>query len=221
MVGKADRITLEVLTDHFHLPMAEVAKKFDVCVTFFKRICRARGILRWPYRKLKSLEKQALDDGEATLSPGRRPSEADAVTPTSHNTTLRQRQEAWAHATKKVEKEHTNSAPSDLHVASLSLLASVASVAAHEADDFRHAEHALVPALVPVRPFPPMPSAAPVVQLPLPHLDPSSSFFRFPRSGGDYNVKHDALMAMRVFGTTMNMPCLPDLQRIPPLVVMK
>jgi len=57
MVGKGERVTLDLLQKHFHLPMAEVAKKFNVCVTFFKRICRSRGIRKWPYRKLKSLHK--------------------------------------------------------------------------------------------------------------------------------------------------------------------
>jgi len=62
MVGKAERVTLEVLKQHFHMPMQDVAKKFDVCLTFFKRICRQRGVKRWPYRKLKSLQKRACDD---------------------------------------------------------------------------------------------------------------------------------------------------------------
>jgi len=51
---KADAITLEVLQSHFHLPMVQVAKKLDVCLTYFKRICRSHGVLRWPYRKLKA-----------------------------------------------------------------------------------------------------------------------------------------------------------------------
>merc|ERR1711939_184026 len=58
MVGKAERVTLAILQDHFHLPMVEAAKKFDVCLTFFKRICRSHGIKRWPYRKLISLERK-------------------------------------------------------------------------------------------------------------------------------------------------------------------
>ena len=46
--AKLDLVTLEA---HFHLPMQEVAKKFGVCMTFFKKICRTLGIKRWPYRK--------------------------------------------------------------------------------------------------------------------------------------------------------------------------
>lgn len=55
---KQHNIDFDALQSHFHLPMAQVAKKFDVCLTFFKKICRQHGIKRWPYRKLKSLEKR-------------------------------------------------------------------------------------------------------------------------------------------------------------------
>jgi len=57
---KQHNIDFDVLQNHFHLPMAQVAKKFDVCLTFFKKICRQHGIKRWPYRKLKSLEKKIV-----------------------------------------------------------------------------------------------------------------------------------------------------------------
>ena len=58
MVGKAERITLEVLESHYHLPMAEVARKFEVCLTYFKKVCRRHGVKRWPYRQLKSIENR-------------------------------------------------------------------------------------------------------------------------------------------------------------------
>ena len=52
MLSKAARITKDVLEAHFHLPMAEVAKKFQVCLTYFKKVCRSHGVRRWPYRKV-------------------------------------------------------------------------------------------------------------------------------------------------------------------------
>ena len=52
MVGKAAKITKQVLEDHFHLPMAEVAKKYGVCITYFKKVCRSHGVQRWPYRQV-------------------------------------------------------------------------------------------------------------------------------------------------------------------------
>lgn len=51
-------IELEKLKEHFHEPMADVARKFGVCTTFFKRICRIYGIKRWPFRKLQSIDKK-------------------------------------------------------------------------------------------------------------------------------------------------------------------
>ena len=45
-------IELDKLKEHFHEPMADVARKFGVCTTFFKRICRTYGIKRWPFRKV-------------------------------------------------------------------------------------------------------------------------------------------------------------------------
>lgn len=52
MVGKAARITKQVLEDHYHLPMAEVAKKMGVCLTYFKKVCRRHGVKRWPFRQV-------------------------------------------------------------------------------------------------------------------------------------------------------------------------
>lgn len=54
--GQKVKLDLPTLEQHFHLPMQEVAKKFGVCMTFFKKVCRGLGIKRWPYRKLKSLQ---------------------------------------------------------------------------------------------------------------------------------------------------------------------
>lgn len=51
-------IEFEKLKAHFGEPMADVARKFGVCTTFFKRICRTHGIKRWPYRKLQSIQKK-------------------------------------------------------------------------------------------------------------------------------------------------------------------
>lgn len=58
---KKSHITKEALEKQFHLPLAQAAKQFGVCVTFMKRICREQGILRWPYRKLRSLQQKLGD----------------------------------------------------------------------------------------------------------------------------------------------------------------
>jgi len=49
----APEIPLEELRRRFHLPLAEVAREFGVCMTFIKKTCRQYGIKRWPYRKVR------------------------------------------------------------------------------------------------------------------------------------------------------------------------
>ena len=39
------------MSDYFHLTERKAAKHFGVCLTSFKKICRARGLSRWPHRK--------------------------------------------------------------------------------------------------------------------------------------------------------------------------
>eukprot|EP00658_Telonema_sp_P-2_P052728 TRINITY_DN4099_c0_g1_i1.p1 TRINITY_DN4099_c0_g1~~TRINITY_DN4099_c0_g1_i1.p1 ORF type:complete len:298 (-),score=59.10 TRINITY_DN4099_c0_g1_i1:142-1035(-) len=51
----------DTLQQHFSMPMAEAAKAFGVCLTFFKKLCRRNGIQRWPHRKLKSLQAKIVD----------------------------------------------------------------------------------------------------------------------------------------------------------------
>jgi RWP-RK domain len=49
--------TLEKLQSVFHLPINDAAKALDMGVTVLKKLCRDRGIKRWPYRKLSSVDK--------------------------------------------------------------------------------------------------------------------------------------------------------------------
>jgi hypothetical protein len=48
---------LEELSKYFHLPEKAVAKELGICLTSLKKLCRSYGITRWPFRKLKSLER--------------------------------------------------------------------------------------------------------------------------------------------------------------------
>lgn len=59
------KIDLETLREHFHLPIVEAAKYLGVCTTILKKICRKHGIPRWPYRKLASLDKHIAHLKEA------------------------------------------------------------------------------------------------------------------------------------------------------------
>jgi len=50
------RITIEEVSQHFHMPINDVSIKLGICATVLKKICRRNGIKRWPHRKIKSLE---------------------------------------------------------------------------------------------------------------------------------------------------------------------
>jgi len=50
-------VKLDELSKYFHLPEKIVAKELGICLTSLKKLCRSYGITRWPFRKLKSLER--------------------------------------------------------------------------------------------------------------------------------------------------------------------
>mmetsp|Transcript_27406 Transcript_27406/g.72334 ORF Transcript_27406/g.72334 Transcript_27406/m.72334 type:complete len:397 (-) Transcript_27406:435-1625(-) len=56
--GRSSRLTDKALREHFHLPLSDVAKKFGMCTTAFKKLCRKQGVMQWPQRTLRSLEKK-------------------------------------------------------------------------------------------------------------------------------------------------------------------
>ncbi|OWZ08751.1 putative extracellular protein [Phytophthora megakarya] len=47
----------EYLRECFNMPIAAVARKFGICATLLKKICRRHGIQRWPHRQIRSLQK--------------------------------------------------------------------------------------------------------------------------------------------------------------------
>uniref|UniRef100_A0A7S4KEA1 RWP-RK domain-containing protein n=1 Tax=Guillardia theta TaxID=55529 RepID=A0A7S4KEA1_GUITH len=55
---RSSRLTEKVLREHFHLPLVDVARKFGMCTTAFKKLCRKQGVMQWPHRTLRSLEKK-------------------------------------------------------------------------------------------------------------------------------------------------------------------
>jgi hypothetical protein len=55
--GGSSEVKLEELSKYFHLPEKSVAKELGICLTSLKKLCRSYGITRWPFRKLKSLER--------------------------------------------------------------------------------------------------------------------------------------------------------------------
>ena len=54
---QAKTVTKGALRAMFDLPITDAANRLGVGVTVLKKICRKHGIVRWPYRKRKSLRK--------------------------------------------------------------------------------------------------------------------------------------------------------------------
>nr|XP_011470255.1 PREDICTED: uncharacterized protein LOC101293942 isoform X1 [Fragaria vesca subsp. vesca] len=52
---KSDALELEGIKQYFNLPITKAAKELKVGVTLLKRRCRELNIMRWPHRKIKSL----------------------------------------------------------------------------------------------------------------------------------------------------------------------
>ena len=53
LVSRRGQITGKMLRDHFHLPLHTVAKKFGMCTTAFKKLCRRFEIPKWPHRQVE------------------------------------------------------------------------------------------------------------------------------------------------------------------------
>ena len=68
--GRGSEITLDELRAHFHQPIQTVAAEFGMCVTRLKKLCRARGIERWPQRKVLSLNNMVRQLRATLAAPG-------------------------------------------------------------------------------------------------------------------------------------------------------
>lgn len=53
--------TRDQIASYFHLPIAAASREIGICATLLKKICRKYGIPRWPFRKLKSIEKAMVN----------------------------------------------------------------------------------------------------------------------------------------------------------------
>ena len=53
LVARRGHVTGQMLRDNFHLPLHTVAKKFGMCTTAFKKLCRRFEIPKWPHRQVR------------------------------------------------------------------------------------------------------------------------------------------------------------------------
>ncbi len=60
---------LEELSKYFHMPEKAVAKELGICLTSLKKLCRSYGITRWPFRKLKSIQRTLAKVQDETSNP--------------------------------------------------------------------------------------------------------------------------------------------------------
>ncbi|WOL11589.1 hypothetical protein Cni_G20353 [Canna indica] len=51
-------LRLKDLASYVHLPIQEAAKELQICPTALKKVCRKHGIRRWPYRKIRSMDRE-------------------------------------------------------------------------------------------------------------------------------------------------------------------
>jgi len=76
----AIELSLPELSKYFKMPEKAVAKHLGICLTSLKKICRQNGINRWPYRKIKSLDKKLRKLDAAMTHARDDPCMATAVT---------------------------------------------------------------------------------------------------------------------------------------------
>eukprot|EP01097_Dermamoeba_algensis_P002720 TRINITY_DN2071_c0_g1_i1.p1 TRINITY_DN2071_c0_g1~~TRINITY_DN2071_c0_g1_i1.p1 ORF type:complete len:325 (-),score=58.71 TRINITY_DN2071_c0_g1_i1:231-1205(-) len=54
---KTAEVEIEDLVSYFHLPISDVARHLCLSPATLKKVCRQYGVSRWPYRKIKALQK--------------------------------------------------------------------------------------------------------------------------------------------------------------------
>ncbi|GLJ47366.1 hypothetical protein SUGI_0999710 [Cryptomeria japonica] len=54
---RTGKIQISELARYFHLPISEAAKRLRICPTVIKKICRRNELRRWPYRKVRSIDR--------------------------------------------------------------------------------------------------------------------------------------------------------------------
>ncbi|KAJ8527121.1 hypothetical protein K7X08_029598 [Anisodus acutangulus] len=67
---RTGKLRLKDFAGYLHLPIETAAKKLNICPTVMKKVCRRDGLLRWPYRKIKSIKRKILQREKSLSSNG-------------------------------------------------------------------------------------------------------------------------------------------------------
>ena len=62
-------LSLSDLSKYYHLPAIHAAPLLGICISSLKRICRKKGLERWPYRKVSALDTMIHTLEEYTTEP--------------------------------------------------------------------------------------------------------------------------------------------------------
>jgi hypothetical protein len=74
-------ITQEELSSCFHLPSEAACRKLGIGQTLLRRQCRKFGIKRWPFRKMKSLDRLITNAKAVSAEISAAPQVVNALAP--------------------------------------------------------------------------------------------------------------------------------------------
>ncbi|CAH9076739.1 unnamed protein product [Cuscuta europaea] len=58
---RTGKLKLKDFAGYLHLPIEEAARRMNICPTVMKKICRRDGLVRWPYRKVRSIQRKIVN----------------------------------------------------------------------------------------------------------------------------------------------------------------
>lgn len=105
----ASEITREELAACFHLPSEAACRQLNIGLTVLKRQCRRYGIKRWPFRKMKSLDR-LISNVSSVRTVSRTPSPVFSVKALPKKRVKRaERVRDWRHSALRQHLGHTKS----------------------------------------------------------------------------------------------------------------
>ncbi|CAH9065182.1 unnamed protein product [Cuscuta epithymum] len=62
---RTGKLKLKDFAGYLHLPIEEAARRMNICPTVMKKICRRDGLVRWPYRKVRSIQRKIVNKSKS------------------------------------------------------------------------------------------------------------------------------------------------------------